>query len=84
LSYVGNCAQAVVVAGTHQRAAGQVYNVHDDYLPTCREYLLAYKKHVANIPSISIPYLGVRLLFCHSREIPSLFKGPVAGNPHTI
>jgi nucleoside-diphosphate-sugar epimerase/peptidoglycan/xylan/chitin deacetylase (PgdA/CDA1 family) len=62
LSYVGNCAQAVVVAGTHQRAAGQVYNVHDDYLPTCREYLQAYKKHVENIRSISIPYLGVRLL----------------------
>jgi nucleoside-diphosphate-sugar epimerase/peptidoglycan/xylan/chitin deacetylase (PgdA/CDA1 family) len=62
LSYVSNCAQAVVLAGTHQRAAGQVYNVHDDYLPTCREYLRAYKKHVASIPSISIPYLGVRLL----------------------
>jgi nucleoside-diphosphate-sugar epimerase/peptidoglycan/xylan/chitin deacetylase (PgdA/CDA1 family) len=62
LSYVDNCAEAVAVAGTHQRAAGQVYNVHDDDLPTCREYLLAYRKHVTKIRSISVPYFGVRLL----------------------
>ncbi len=62
LSYVDNCAEAVVVAGTHPRAAGQVYNVHDDDLPTCREYLRAYSKNVSNIRSISIPYFGVQLL----------------------
>ncbi len=62
LSYVDNCAEAVVVAGTHPSAAGQVYNVHDDDLPTCRQYLRAYKKNVAKIRSISIPYFGVRLL----------------------
>jgi len=56
LSYVDNCAEAVVVAGTHEAAAGQVYNVHDDDLPTCREYLRAYKKNVAKIRSISVPY----------------------------
>jgi nucleoside-diphosphate-sugar epimerase/peptidoglycan/xylan/chitin deacetylase (PgdA/CDA1 family) len=62
LSYVDNCAEAVVVAGTHPSAAGQVYNVHDDDLPTCREYLRAYKKHVTKIRSIPVPYLGVKLL----------------------
>jgi nucleoside-diphosphate-sugar epimerase/peptidoglycan/xylan/chitin deacetylase (PgdA/CDA1 family) len=62
LSYVDNCAEAVVVAGTHEAAAGQVYNVHDDDLPTCREYLRAYKKNVAKIRSISVPYFGTRLL----------------------
>ncbi|HLZ50681.1 MAG TPA: polysaccharide deacetylase family protein [Candidatus Acidoferrum sp.] len=62
LSYVDNCAEAVVVAGTHPSAAGQIYNVHDDDLPTCRQYLRAYKKNVAKIRSISIPYFGVRLL----------------------
>ena len=62
LSYVDNCAEAVVVAGTHPRAAGQVYNVHDDDLPTCRQYLRAYKKNVSNIRSIFIPYFGVQLL----------------------
>jgi nucleoside-diphosphate-sugar epimerase/peptidoglycan/xylan/chitin deacetylase (PgdA/CDA1 family) len=62
LSYVDNCAEAVVVAGTHASAASEVYNVHDDDLPTCRQYLRAYKKSVAKIRSISIPYFGVRLL----------------------
>ena len=31
-------------------------------LPTCREYLRAYKKHVTKIRSISVPYFGVKLL----------------------
>ena len=62
LTYVENCAEAVVVAGTHERAAGQVYNVHDDSLPTCREYLRAYKKYVAKVQSFSVPYSGLRML----------------------
>jgi nucleoside-diphosphate-sugar epimerase/peptidoglycan/xylan/chitin deacetylase (PgdA/CDA1 family) len=62
LSYVENCAAAVVVAGSHQGAAGQVYNVHDDDLPTCRQYMRGYKKNVKNIRSISVPYFGVKIL----------------------
>src|ERR1700675_3132369 len=62
LSYVDNCAEALIVAGAHEHAAGQVYNVHDDDLPTCREYLLAYRKHVTKVHSISVPYFGVKLL----------------------
>ncbi len=62
LTYVENCAEAVVLAGTHEGAVGQVYNVLDDDLPTCREYLRAYKKHVTNVRSISIPYWGLQLL----------------------
>jgi nucleoside-diphosphate-sugar epimerase/peptidoglycan/xylan/chitin deacetylase (PgdA/CDA1 family) len=62
LSYVDNCAEAVVVVGTHPSAAGEVYNVHDDDLPTCREYLRAYKKQVTKIRSVSVPYFGVKLL----------------------
>lgn len=62
LSYVDNCAEAVVVAGTHPSAAGEAYNVHDDDLPTCRQYLRGYKKNVAKIRSVSIPYFVTRLL----------------------
>ena len=62
LSYVDNCAEAIVVAGIHPRSAGQIYNVLDDDLPTCRQYLRAYKEHVTKIRSISVPYFGVRLL----------------------
>ena len=62
LSYVDNCAEAVVFAGTHKRAAGQVYNVLDDDLPRCREYIRKYRKNVTKIRSIFVPYFGVRLL----------------------
>ena len=62
LTYVENCADAVVFAGTHKHAAGEVYNVHDDNPPTCREYLRAYKQEVRNIRSIAVPYLGLRFL----------------------
>lgn len=80
LSYVDNCAEALVVAGSHQRAGGQVYNVHDDNLPTCRQYLRAYQKHVANIRSISVPYFAVKLLssmvakyHCYSKgQLPAI------------
>jgi nucleoside-diphosphate-sugar epimerase len=62
LSYVRNCADAIVTAGMHGQSAGQVYNVHDDDLPTSRRYLRAYKKSVRNIRSISLPYFALRLL----------------------
>jgi nucleoside-diphosphate-sugar epimerase len=62
LTYVQNCAEAVVTAGTHDRAPGQVYNVLDDDPPTCREYLRAYNKHVTRIRSVRLPYFAARLL----------------------
>jgi nucleoside-diphosphate-sugar epimerase len=62
LTYVDNCAEAIVVAGTHAQSAGQVYNVHDDDLPTCREYLRAYKKNVGNIRSVRVPYCVMKVL----------------------
>lgn len=75
LSYVDNCAEALVVAGTHPSAAGQVYNVHDNDLPTSREYLRAYKKHVTNIRSISVPYFGVQLISAMIAKYSRYSKG---------
>jgi nucleoside-diphosphate-sugar epimerase len=62
LSYVVNCAEAIVVAGTHSDAAGQVYNVHDNELPTAAQYLRAYKRNVKRIRSIRLPYFVTRML----------------------
>ena len=62
LSYVENCAEAIVVAGIHPSSAGQVYNVHDDELPTAAEYLRAYKKSVKRLRSIRLPYFVTRML----------------------
>jgi peptidoglycan/xylan/chitin deacetylase (PgdA/CDA1 family)/nucleoside-diphosphate-sugar epimerase len=75
LSYVDNCAEALVIAGTHQRAAGEVYNVHDNDLPTCREYLRAYKRNVTKVRSISVPYFAVQLLASMTEKYNRYSKG---------
>jgi 2-alkyl-3-oxoalkanoate reductase len=56
LTYVENCAEAIVVAGRSRDAEGQVYNVVDDDLVTSAQWLSLYKKNVKKIPSVRIPY----------------------------
>lgn len=62
LSFVENCAEAIVIAGTAPSAAGQVFNVHDDELVTAAKYLRQYKKKVKPVRSIRLPYLLTRFL----------------------
>ena len=56
MTYVVNCAGAIVLAATQPDAAGQIYNVHDDVLPTASRYLREYKRHVKRIRSVRLPY----------------------------
>ncbi len=56
LSYVDNCAEAVVLAGHSDDRAGEAYNVIDDDLPTSRQYLKEYKRSVGAVRSIPIPF----------------------------
>jgi nucleoside-diphosphate-sugar epimerase len=56
LSYVENCAEALVVAGESEQAVGQAFNVHDDDLPDCRTYLRRYRRDVRPLRALSIPY----------------------------
>lgn len=56
LTYVDNCAEAIVLAGLREGINGQVFNITDDNLPTSRQFLRQYKKQVKNITSIPIPY----------------------------
>ena len=62
LSYVDNCAEAIVVAGQAPGAAGQAYNVNDDDLPTCADYLREYKKQVTPVRSVPVPYPVLKML----------------------
>jgi nucleoside-diphosphate-sugar epimerase len=62
LAFVVNCAEAIVLAGSHPDSAGQVYNVHDDDLPTASRYLREYKRRVKRIRSIRLPYFVTRML----------------------
>ena len=81
LSYVDNCAEAIVVAGQSDAANGQAYNVHDDDLPTCGEYLRRYKREVKPVRSLRVPYVAltglsklVERYHAHSKgQLPAIF-----------
>ena len=56
LSYVDNCADAVILAGTVPNIEGEVFNLHDSDLITCDEFLRLYKKRVRKMKCIGMPY----------------------------
>jgi nucleoside-diphosphate-sugar epimerase len=62
LSFVDNCSDAMIVAARAQAAGGEVYNVNDDELPTCAEYLAGYERSVRHLRTLRIPYPALSLL----------------------
>jgi nucleoside-diphosphate-sugar epimerase len=56
LTFVDNCAEAIVLAGLKRGLEGQIFNVVDDDLPTARQFLRAYKERVGSLRSVRIPY----------------------------
>ncbi len=81
LTYVDNCADAIVAASEHASAVGQAYNVVDDDLPTSRAYLRRYRREVVRLRALPIPYAGMWLVsrwvewyHRHSRgQLPAVF-----------
>jgi len=57
LTYVENCASAVVHAAQGSKVPEGAYNVVDDDLPTSTEYLRQYRFHVGKIALIRLPLL---------------------------
>jgi nucleoside-diphosphate-sugar epimerase len=58
LTFVDNCAEAIVLAGLKTGIDGEVFNVVDDELPTGRQFLKGYKKKMKSFRSIRIPYFA--------------------------
>jgi nucleoside-diphosphate-sugar epimerase len=56
LTYVDNCADAIVLAGLRPGVNGQIFNVVDDDLPSSRKFLRLYKKNVGTFSSLYIPH----------------------------
>jgi nucleoside-diphosphate-sugar epimerase len=56
LTYVDNCAEAVVLAGIRKGVDGEVFNVVDDDLPTSRQFLRLYKKYGRDFRSVLVGY----------------------------
>lgn len=62
LTFVDNCADALLVAAESPAAEGQTYNVVDDDIPTAREYLSRYRREVERLRVVSLPMWATRLL----------------------
>jgi nucleoside-diphosphate-sugar epimerase len=67
LTYVENCADAIVLAGLKPGIEGEVFNVVDDDLPSSRKFLRLYKRNVRRFKSIYVPK-PLSYLFCWAWE----------------
>jgi len=67
LTHVDNCADAIVLAGLMPAVDGEIFNVVDDDLPSSRQFLRLYKRHVRRFPSLYVPK-AVSYAMCHLWE----------------
>jgi nucleoside-diphosphate-sugar epimerase len=67
LTYVDNCADAIVLAGLVPGVDGEVFNVVDDDLPSSRRFLRLYKRHVRRFASIYVPH-ALSYMLCYLWE----------------
>jgi nucleoside-diphosphate-sugar epimerase len=74
LTYVDNCAEAIVLSGLIKGIEGQVFNIVDDGLPASREFLRSYKCRVRRFLSIPVPY-PLWFFFCFIWEKYSKWSG---------
>lgn len=80
LTHVANCADAIALASL-RAPAGSVFNVVDDELPTSRQYLRRYRREVARLRVLPVPYplllAGSGLLAAYHRrsrgQLPAVF-----------
>ena len=56
LTYVDNCAEAIVLAGLKPGVDGEIFNVVDDEPLTSAEFLAAYKRATGGFFSVPLPY----------------------------
>lgn len=75
LTFVDNCAEAIVLAGLKPGVEGEIFNVVDDELLTSGQFLKAYKRSVKRLRSIRIPYLAAYYLSCLWEKYSRRSKG---------
>jgi nucleoside-diphosphate-sugar epimerase len=62
LTFVDNCAEAIVLAGLKPGVDGEIFNVVDDDLLTSGEFLRAYKQRTKKFFSVRIPFFAANAL----------------------
>jgi len=67
LTYVDNCAEAIVLAGLKKGVDGEIFNIVDDDLVSSRRFLMLYKRNVKSFKSIFLPHV-VSYLCCYLWE----------------
>lgn len=84
LTYVENAVEAMILAGTAEVGEGEVFNLVDDDLPTCSDYLNLYKIKVKKIHTINCPYLLFLFLswIYHKYYVFSKGQIPPVFNPY--
>jgi nucleoside-diphosphate-sugar epimerase len=88
LSYVENCAEALIVAAGSERAVGEAYNVHDDDLLSCRQYFRAYTRRVRRMRWVPVPYPALLALSWLLEKYHLRTKGKIGArarlNPYRV
>jgi nucleoside-diphosphate-sugar epimerase len=67
ITYIDNCADAIVHALNPERVPSGTYNVIDDAAPSATEYVRRYRRDVRRIPWLRLPY-RTALLLAHMAE----------------
>lgn len=67
ITFVDNCARAIVAAGLCAGIDGQTFNVVDDDLPSSRTLLRMYKRNVRRFRSLYVPHIASYAL-CYAWE----------------
>lgn len=88
MTYVENCADAIVAAATRcESAAGEIVNIVDDNLPTQNEYAKMVEQHKEVPKNYTIPWsvwrtmasglgLASKIAFKGNAKFPGIFEGP--------
>lgn len=62
VTYVENCAEAMVLVGSHPEAAGATVNVVDDDLVTAKQFLARYRREAEPLRTVPLPKVATRAL----------------------
>jgi nucleoside-diphosphate-sugar epimerase len=75
LTHVENCAEAFRFAGTGARFDGDTYDVVDEGVPSCREYLRRYRRAVGGFVVVPVPRPLLMLASALNERLHRLSRG---------
>jgi nucleoside-diphosphate-sugar epimerase len=85
ITYVENCANAIILAAGNDQAIGETYNIVDDNLPTHRQYLNTLNQHrEPKMKSLPMPWIIMRFTAALALGVNKLFLGRQAKIPSIL